>query len=211
MKAWINEYKRPPHTTSGQRKWGSHWDSINSQVEEWLNSRDSWGFHDRRPSKAEIEAQIRKTKKRGAPGSDDIFGELIHELGPLFVDFLFEFYGAIWHLEDLPEQFLIDVIVPIYKKFGRLHPKIYRPFSLLQVCCKILQKIIYERIQTYLNKGPLQTGFGNQATYGGCKGRDRNFVLWVMNAVTCSEAWEPLNGGSIFFLCEDVTKAYPGL
>jgi hypothetical protein len=62
-----------------------------------------------------------------------------------------------------------------------------------------------------LDNGEQETGFCNDFMFGGCKGRDRNLLLWVIDALTYIERLDKRNGGTIFILCQDVSNAYPGL
>ena len=55
------------------------------------------------------------------------------------------------NLGDLPENWLIGNITPIFKKGERANPTNYRPISLTSICCKVLEHILYHTITEHLN------------------------------------------------------------
>ena len=55
------------------------------------------------------------------------------------------------NLGDLPEDWLIGNITPIFEKGDRANPTNYRPISLTSICCKVLEHILYHTITEHLN------------------------------------------------------------
>ncbi len=63
----------------------------------------------------------------------------------------------------LPDKFKIAKVIPIFKSGDALDPSNYRPISLLSTFSKILEKIVHQRLFTYLDSNnllsPQQFGF----------------------------------------------------
>ena len=52
----------------------------------------------------------------------------------------------------VPDQFKVAKVIPVYKKNSALSVSNYRPISLLSVFNKILEKLMYKRVVSYLDK-----------------------------------------------------------
>jgi hypothetical protein len=52
---------------------------------------------------------------------------------------------------QIPEKFKIAKVIPIFKSGDALNPSNYRPISLLSTFSKILEKIVYTRLYSYLS------------------------------------------------------------
>ena len=127
-------------------------------------------------------------KKLGAPGSDKITVALILGVGDPFIDLIFEFCKAMWTTEYTPEQFLRDTIVPFFNRDSIWRSSNYRPVSVLQVCAKVFQALIYNRAEATLNLSGTKNGFAGRYQYGGCRKRDRFILLRIMEAITANES-----------------------
>ena len=66
-------------------------------------------------------------------------------------------------LRQLPIQWKVSRVVPIFKGGTKCSPLNYRPVSLTSTCCKVLERIIYAHIVEYLDENnllsPHQFGF----------------------------------------------------
>jgi hypothetical protein len=61
-------------------------------------------------------------------------------------------------MEEVVLDFLLEeVIVPLFKRNSKLKAKNYRPLSLVNVITKILQRILYDRVEFFLTE---KTGYG---------------------------------------------------
>jgi len=56
---------------------------------------------------------------------------------------------------QIPEKFKIAKVIPIFKSGDALNPSNYRPISLLSTFSKILEKIVYTRLYSYLDENSL--------------------------------------------------------
>ena len=64
---------------------------------------------------------------------------------------------------SFPSAWKLANIQPVHKKSSRQLKTNYRPISLLPVCCKIFEKIIFDNLYTFINSNnllsPFQSGF----------------------------------------------------
>ena len=61
-------------------------------------------------------------------------------------------FNKILSLGIFPDRMKLSIIRPLYKKLNTKELENYRPISLLTVFSKILEKIIYKRLYSYLEK-----------------------------------------------------------
>ena len=154
----------------------------------------------------------KKQERIHAPGEDKVTIEMLTLLGNEGIEALHVLLGEIWRKESIPEQFLHDIIVPIFKKHYRFTAKNYRPISLMSVAAKLLQRLVYNRINDYMKKEKGKcNGVSSKYSYGFCKGRDRMFALWILEAITASENLTKENGGQIFLMVQDVEDGFPSI
>ena len=59
------------------------------------------------------------------------------------------------HTGDVPYDWRIANVTPIYKKGERCDPQNYRPISLTSICCKILEHIISSHLMKHLENNNL--------------------------------------------------------
>ena len=66
-------------------------------------------------------------------------------------------------LSSFPDECKVDKLKPLYKKETRTKPKNYRPISLLPLISKIIEKIIHNQTQSFLDENKIlytyQSGF----------------------------------------------------
>ena len=61
-------------------------------------------------------------------------------------------YNFLFSSGTVPDQFKVAKVIPVYKKNSALSVSNYRPISLLSVFNKILEKLTYKRVVSYLDK-----------------------------------------------------------
>ena len=88
-----------------------------------------------------------------APGEDTMIYEMLIHLPKSAKDFLLKIINKIWDTGILPESWKISLIIPV-KKPGKLatEPTSYRPISLTSCVCKLMEKMINNRLVWYLVK-----------------------------------------------------------
>jgi hypothetical protein len=96
---------------------------------------------------AEIKFQIQKLPLKKAPGYDLINAEILREIPRKGIVFLTTIFNAILRTSKFPIQWKFSVIKMIHK-VGKPPetPASYRPISLLPVCAKLMEKLLYKRL-----------------------------------------------------------------
>ena len=151
----------------------------------------------------EIISLIRNLDPNKATGSDGISGQLLllcddSVILPLNIIFknilLTSTYPDLWKLGD---------VTPVFKKGDKQLIKNYRPISLLPICSKIFEKIIFKNLYSYLNANNIltenQSGFrpGDSTT---------NQLLYLVNEIHLAfENPKSLEVRAVFL---DISKAF---
>lgn len=116
---------------------------------------------------AEIKTIIKKLKSFKAPGLDKIQNILLKKLPHKAIVLLTKVFNGCLKICYFPEKFKIAKVVPIPKP-GKDHkiPSNYRPISLLSCIGKLLEKIIYIRLNKFAIENDIiakeQFGFRSQ-------------------------------------------------
>ena len=113
------------------------------------------------PSAFEFKLAIGKLKNHKSPGIDQIPAELIKAGGRTIGSAIHKLIISIWNKEELPEEWKVSIIVPIYKKGDKTDCNNYRGISLLPTTYKILSNILLSRLIPYAEEviGDHQCGF----------------------------------------------------
>ena len=115
-------------------------------------------------SVSELKAAIKQSKGNTAPGADTITYEMFKELPRESIPVLLEFYNLIWMNGNVPKEWNHAIILPFQKPDKpAADPSSYRPISLTSCVCKIMEKMVTNRLTWYLESNDLlnnaQTGF----------------------------------------------------
>src|ERR1700733_679094 len=112
----------------------------------------------------ELKQAIKGAKLNKSPGDDKIPYELLKHLHKNALKVLLHFYNDIYINGKMPKDWQHAIIIPILKpnKNASL-PESYRPISLTSTLCKIMEKLVGNRLQWYLEKNNFitnnQSGF----------------------------------------------------
>ena len=151
----------------------------------------------------DIISIIKKINPNKATGSDGISGQMLllcddSVILPLKIIFdnilLTSIYPDMWKLAD---------VIPIFKKGDKQSIKNYRPISLLPICGKMFEKIIFNNLYGYLNSNHLitknQSGFrpGDSTT---------NQLLYLVNEI--HQAFESNGTLEVRAVFLDMSKAF---
>lgn len=91
-----------------------------------------------------------ETKKGKSAGPDDLPAELFLNLGKKAKLTLLHFYNIIWKTR-VHSEWRKSFIVPILKPRKPIdHPSSYRPISLTNACCKLMERMIVNRLNLFL-------------------------------------------------------------
>ena len=98
-----------------------------------------------------------------APGHDMIIIRMLKISGDAVIEPLFKIFKNCLKRGIFPDDWKKGKIVPIFKKGDKQNIKNYRPVSLLPICSKIFERIIYDNMLKYFLDdnliSPKQSGF----------------------------------------------------
>jgi sorting nexin-29 len=101
------------------------------------------------PSAFEVELTVEKLKRHKSPGIDLIPAALIKARGRTIRSKIHKLTTFIWNKEELPEEWKVLFLVPIYKKVDKMDCSDYRVISLLSTVYTILSSILLSRLTPY--------------------------------------------------------------
>ena len=112
----------------------------------------------------ELKTAIKQCKKDTQPGPDDITYEMITNLPTEALQVLYTHYNNIWQIGAVPNNWKHSIVLPIHKQDKNASdPKSYRPISLTSCLCKVMERLVTNRLSWYLESksilNPAQTGF----------------------------------------------------
>ena len=134
------------------RRWKEYFHELLNQPVEAEQETTAYSFVEpliETPSYDEVLAAINKLKNHKAPGEDNIPAELIKHGGVQLWTRLHQIIVMVWEEENLPEEWLMGLLIPIHKKGSRSDCEYYRGICLLNVSYKILAVILYDRLAVY--------------------------------------------------------------
>jgi len=102
-----------------------------------------------------VRRQIRKLKPHSAAGPDGIAPRLLKSCENQLAPVLAMIYRKSLKLGQVPDEWKVANVVPIYKKGSKADPGNYRPVSLTSVCCKMLESILKQDIMDHLTRNRL--------------------------------------------------------
>ena len=112
----------------------------------------------------ELRRALREIKKHSAPGADRISYEMLQKLPKCSIKAVLKLYNQIWINDDFPVSWRHAIIVPVLKS-GKdpMNPASYRPISLTPTLCKLLEKLVTNRLTYFVEKNKIlnniQCGF----------------------------------------------------
>ena len=103
-------------------------------------------------TESEVEGIVRKLKPKKSSGYDGIPNNILKVLSP---EVLSHFTGLInesFKTGIFPDLMKISKVVPLFKNGSKLDPSCYRPISLLISLSKILEKAMFSRVISFLER-----------------------------------------------------------
>ena len=151
----------------------------------------------------EILALIRNLNPNKASGSDGISGQMLLLCDNSVVLPLQVIHQNILLSSICPDMWKLANVIPIFKKGDKQLIKNYRPISLLPICGKIFEKIIFNNVYNYLNTNNLITK--NQS---GLRPGDSttNQLLYLVNEI--HKAFDDPKSLEVRAVFLDISKAF---
>jgi hypothetical protein len=153
-------------------------------------------------TREELEQQLRKLKRKKAPGRDGIQNESWIYGTEREVDRLLEIMNGVWKGEGFPQEWKEGIICPIYKKGEKNTASNYRGITLLNTAHKVYAMIVKERLMKEMNeRGALpdeQAGFR--------KGRGTMDNVYILNHIIGNEIKK--RGSKIYAFFVDLKAAF---
>ena len=116
----------------------------------------------------ELASAIRSSKNNSSPGQDRILYEMLKHLPKPCVELLLDFYNKCWAEGIVVNDWKETIIIPIRKpNKSASDPQSYRPIALSSILCKILERLVTNRLSWYLETNKLL----NESQCGFRKGR----------------------------------------
>ena len=110
-----------------------------------------------------VYEKIKSVKENKASGPDDISARVLKEAARELALPLFIIFKRSFNYTEIPEDWKIANIVPIFKSGSKTDPGNFRPVSLTSIVCKNFERIMKDQIQNYLENEelllPSQHGF----------------------------------------------------
>ena len=106
---------------------------------------------------------MNKLNKSKATGLDRIFARLIRECADLICVPICDIFNKSFSQGKLPEDWKSARVTPLFKQGDRDDVNNYRPISVIPVVVKVLERIVYEQLNAYLEEHDIlckhQSGF----------------------------------------------------
>jgi hypothetical protein len=113
--------------------------------------------------KEEVISAIKQLKSHKAPGLDNINSETLTAGGSILSHWIHRVINKIWESEDISEDWLRAIVVPLFKKRDKSICDNCRGISLLSVVGKVFTKIILRRLVAVVDPkiSECEAGFRN--------------------------------------------------
>jgi hypothetical protein len=108
---------------------------------------EKYAILDSPPDWCEVRKAVTTMKMRGAPGVDGVSAGLLRAGRARVLWWLVELFRRVWEKEEVPAEWSIGVVVPIFKKGDPTLPANYRGITLMVIAAKVLERVILNRIR----------------------------------------------------------------
>ena len=112
---------------------------------------------------ATILKLLKQLNPAKSAGIDNLSGKFLKEGAPVLDSPITDLVNLSISLSLIPDDCKIAKLKPLYKKEAKTKPKNYRPISLLPLLSKIIERIIHNQTQEFLDKNNIlykyQSGF----------------------------------------------------
>jgi len=136
-----------------------------------------------------------------APGLDGIKSNIVKCSAPWIVMPLTHIYNMSFTQAVVPDKLKCSKVIPIYKKKDKTSPGNYRPISLLSIFNKLLEKLMYKRLYSFLSINDIiydyQFGF-----------RNKHSTILAITEIVDNIREELDKGNSVLGIYLDLSKAF---
>jgi hypothetical protein len=109
----------------------------------------------------EIERVIKTLKGNSSAGIDEVPQLIVKKSSQFVKKPLAHIFNASLASGVFPEKMKIAKIRPLYKKGGKMEVGNYRPISILPAFSKIFEKLVYDRMISFISKYNIMTEVQN--------------------------------------------------
>ena len=152
-------------------------------------------------NKIELLKLINSLDKKKSSGPDDISPKVVCQYADKIADPLTHIFNLSLTQGVFPARLKLAKVIPIYKKESHTNPGNYRPISLLSIFSKLLEKIMYTRLYSFLTQFKilfdLQFGFR----------KDHSTILALIEIIDNIRK-EIDQGNSVLGIYLDLSKAF---
>ena len=100
--------------------------------------------------KEEVIHLLKSIKPYKAPGPDDIYPKILVECADELGEVVLSIFRSSFNTGQVPEDWRLANVTPLFKKGSKCDPGNYRPVSLTSVLGKIFETLLKKRIMTFL-------------------------------------------------------------
>jgi len=102
-------------------------------------------------SEHELKRALRQSKKDTSPGEDGIPYECLKQLPGTGQRTLLKLYNMTWEKGQIPQTWKHAIVFPVAKPGKDPHePSSYRPIALTPTLCKVMERLVANRLLWYL-------------------------------------------------------------
>jgi len=149
----------------------------------------------------ELMKIITKLNNSKSPGYDNIGPSLIKDVSVVILDPLVHIFNLSLLNGCVPDKLKIAKVIPVFKKGDRSQPTNYRPISLLSIFDKLLEKLMFSRLISYLE--------GNNILYNYQFGFRKNHSTSLALIDVVDNIYENLDASlTVVGIYLDLTKAF---
>ena len=132
-------------------------------------------------SKEHILEILQNLEPNKAAGIDNISGKFLKDGAEILAKPISQICNLSIKKSQFPSQCKIAKVTPLFKKGSKTDPKNYRPISLLPILSKVIEKVVYEQTQKYLDISNVifryQSGFRKNFSTDWCLSYLSNKIL----------------------------------
>ena len=112
---------------------------------------DGKSFSFRPTTQASVLKLLEEVNPSKSAGIDNLAGKFLKEGAPALASPITDLCNLSISVSSFPDDCKIAKLKPLYKKEAKTKPKNYRPISLLPLISKVIEKVIHNQTQNFLD------------------------------------------------------------